>query len=202
MTKNEKTKAIIKEIIETIVITLVLVILIRNFIGEPRWIPSASMRPTLMEGDRIFIEKITGFFQPPQRGDIIVFYPPSETLKQDPWSKFTRLTGFFNNDIAYIKRVIGTPGDLYEFKGEDGVYINHKKINEPYINPEPMMGCRPNMYCDLKIPAGYYFMMGDNRNNSNDSRYWGLLPKNRIIGKACFRFWPINRIGVLTHPKY
>jgi signal peptidase I len=201
-------KAFIKETIETVVIVLVLVILIRNFLGEPRWIPSASMHPTLLEGDRIFVEKVTKYISKPKRGEIIVFYPPFEKLENDIWSIFTRLTGFFNSDIAYIKRIVGMPGDRMEIKYNwynhtASIYINDKLIDEPYKEKGGSIPCKDNMHCGpMTIPAGSYFMMGDNRNNSQDSRFWGVLPQDKIIGRAIFRFWPVNRIGVFKTPEY
>jgi len=200
---NSKTWGFIKETVETVVIVLILVILIRNFLGEPRWIPSASMRPTLIEGDRLIIEKVSGFVSKPKRGDVLVFYPPFEELSKSPWARFTRLVGYFNSDTAYIKRVIGLPGDHIAIKDGGRVYINGKLIAEKYLQEKPNMECRAGMFCGpMTVPAHDYFMMGDNRNNSQDSRFWGFLPEKRIIGKAYFRFWPINRIGLLDHPKY
>lgn len=205
VTTSKKVKAFLKETIELVVTVLILVIIIRNGIGEPRWIPSASMRPTLIEGDRLIIEKVSGFVSTPKRGDILVFYPPFEKLDQSVWSQFTRLVGYFNDDTAYIKRVVGLPGDKIEIKSGYGVLVNGKFIKEPYIQPDSFMGCNKTggMYCGpMKVPANSYFMMGDNRDNSQDSRYWGFLPKDRVIGKAYFRFWPLDRIGLIKHPKY
>lgn len=201
---DKNAKSAIREIIETIVFVLVAVILIRFFIGELRWIPSSSMYPTLIEGDRIFVEKITKPFAEPKRGDVVVFYPPDEELKNDIWSIFTRLTGIFCKDIAYIKRIIGTPGDKLEIKKEGDeffVYINDKKENEPYIlDTFDWIECRDDMYCGpFTIPENNYFMMGDNRGNSQDSRFWGFLPKENIIGHAAFIFWPINRMGKIRY---
>ncbi|MDD3013409.1 MAG: signal peptidase I [Candidatus Gastranaerophilales bacterium] len=205
LTTSKKILGFLKETVELVVTVLILVIIIRNGLGEPRWIPSASMRPTLIEGDRLIIEKVSGFVSTPKRGDILVFYPPDEKLGQSPWNYFTRLVGYFNNDTAYIKRVVGLPGDTIEIKSGYGVLINGKYATEPYIAKSSFIGCNKNggMYCGpMKIPANNYFMMGDNRDNSQDSRYWGFLPKDRIIGKAYLRFWPINRIGLIDHPKY
>lgn len=196
---GKKTKAAIVEIIETIVFIVVMVIIIRFFVGEIRWIPSGSMHPTLLEGDRIFVDRASRFKTTPQRGDIMVFYPPSEQLKNTPWKLFARLTGFFCKDIAYIKRVVGMPGDKFELKSDENgkytVYINDKPLDEPYIqSPYDYPPCTEAMVCGpVKIPAKHYFMMGDNRGNSQDSRYWGFLPEDRFIGKAVFVFWPFNR---------
>ena len=198
----------VKETIDTIVFVVVMVIIIRFFLGEIRWIPSGSMKPTLTEGDRIVVERVTRFYKTPQRGDIMVFYPPFVELKNTPWKLFSRLTGFFCKDIAYIKRVIGMPGDKLEIKtdkdGKTFVYINDKQLEEPYIkNIYDYSICTEAMHCGpMIIPEGEYFMMGDNRGNSQDSRYWGTLPKDRFIGRAVFLFWPFTRIKLFRTTEY
>lgn len=209
----------IGDIINTVVFVLVMVIIIRFFIGEIRWIPSGSMRPTLIEGDRIVVERFSRFFGYPKRGDIMVFYPPSTQLSAKPLDVFKRLTGIMCKDVAYIKRVIGMPGDKIEIKFEpDGsayVYINDKKYEEDYIKsiyeyPQcPIEGMDPlYMMSDQVMKCGpfhleydEYFMMGDNRGNSQDSRYWGTLKRGRFIGRATFLFWPLNRMRVLKRFK-
>lgn len=201
----EKHRAGIKETVETVVFVIVMVIIIRFFVGEIRWIPSGSMRPTLIEGDRIFVERFSRFYKTPQRGDIMVFYPPFEQLKNTPLRVFARLTGFFCKDIAYIKRVVGMPGDKFEIKPDENgkytVYINDKPLEEPYIkSPYDYPPCTEAMMCGpAVIPPKHYLMLGDNRGNSQDGRYWGLLPEDRFIGKAVFLFWPLTRIKSLTH---
>lgn len=212
MINKEQLKANLKELVDTVVFVVIAVIIIRFFIAELRWIPSGSMRPTLLEGDRIVVEKLTKFpnviknhrFEnDPKRGDIMIFYPPFVKLKTDPWSIFSRLTGFFCKDIAYIKRVVGLPGEKFEVKKSSNnsyhVYINDKRLDEEYIMSEyDYHICKENMYCGpFIIPEDNYFMMGDNRGNSQDSRFWGTLPKDRFIGRAVFTFWPPRRIGVL-----
>ena len=212
MIDKEQLKANFKELIDTIVFVIVAVIIIRFFIAELRWIPSGSMRPTLLEGDRIVVEKLTKlpniiknqkFGNEPKRGDVMIFYPPFVKLKTDPLSVFSRLTGFFCKDIAYIKRVIGLPGEKFEVKkasnGAYHVYINDKRLDEEYIMSEyDYHVCKENMYCGpFIIPQDNYFMMGDNRGNSQDSRFWGTLHKDRFIGRAVFTFWPLNRLGII-----
>ena len=197
-------KEFLKETFDTLLFVIVAVILIRFFIGELRWIPSSSMYPTLIEGDRIFVEKVTKPFRAPKRGDVIVFYPPDETLKTDFLSVMARLTGILCKDVAYIKRIVGLPNDKLEIKKENDnfyVYINDKKEIEPYILSETdWIDCRDDMYCGpLQIPDGQYFMMGDNRGNSQDSRFWGFLPEKNIIGRAVFKFWPIPRMGLIKY---
>lgn len=201
-------KAALKEFVETVVFVVVMVIAIRFFIAEIRWIPSASMHPTLLEGDRVVVERVSRFFTTPNRGDIMVFYPPGERLKKDPWSVFARLTGFFCKDIAYIKRVIGLPGDIYEikqgFNGEYHVFINGQPLDESYVLDETdYIPCNSQMFCGpSQIPEGYYLMLGDNRGNSQDSRFWGLLPKDRFIGRAKILFFPFNRIKYFSTIDY
>lgn len=197
--KYNSINPVVREIIETIVFVLVMVIVIRFFVGEIRWIPSASMHPTLLEGDRIVVERYSRFFKTPKRGDIMVFYPPFERLKNTPWRVFSRLTGFFCKDVAYIKRVIGLPGENVKIKpdkqGKYTVYINDKPLNEPYVKSAyDYPQCYETVTCEFQIPEGYYLMLGDNRGNSQDGRYWGLLPEERFIGRAVTVFWPLKRI--------
>lgn len=211
---KKQFKAWVKETVDTVVFVLVAVIIIRFFIGEIRWIPSGSMHPTLIEGDRIIVERFSRFFAKPKRGDIMVFYPPSTKLSNDPWHLFARLTGIFCKDVAYIKRVIGLPGDKIEIKFEpDGaayVWINDKKFVENYIKspyeypncPGFAEGIFPISNQIMKCGPFYledndYFMMGDNRGNSQDSRYWGVLKGDRFIGRAVNVFWPITRAKIL-----
>lgn len=204
---------LLREVAEVVVVVLFFLVVIKEGFGELRLIPSESMVPLLQVEDRILIEKVSRWFRPYQRGDVLVFYPPMTQLKNDPVSIFLRLTGFSgliyqkedNIDIAYIKRLIGLPGDTLEVKPGEGVYINGKKLNEPYVNEiaqtctrvEPVEVCGP-----ITIPEGKYFFMGDNRNQSLDSRFWGFEPKDRVIGRAVLRVWPINRFGVLPEPHY
>lgn len=209
---NKKFRENFKEVVDTTVFVVIAVILIRFFIAELRWIPSGSMNPTLIKGDRIVVEKITkfpnlikthNFENIPNRGDVMIFYPPFVKLKTTPWAVFSRLTGILCKDVAYIKRVIGLPGEKLEIKqnslGAYKVYINDKPLDEDYIVSEyDYHPCKTDMNCGpMIIPEGHYFMMGDNRGNSLDSRFWGTLPKERFIGKAVFLFFPFNRINIL-----
>lgn len=216
--KNYKETAVC-EVIETVVFVIVMVIIIRFFIGEIRWIPSGSMIPTLVEGDRIVVERYSRFFSEPKRGDIMVFYPPSTNLSNNILPVFARLTGIFCKDVAYIKRVVGLPGEKIEIKQEpDGsayVYINDKKYEEDYIKSVYEYPACPDKNIPIMIfdksmvmqcgpfilDEDSYFMMGDNRGNSQDSRYWGTLKRDRFIGRAVVVFWPLNRIKVLHRLK-
>ena len=187
-----KVKNFISEAIQTILCVLVAIIIIKGFFFEIRWIPSASMHPTLIEGDRVLVNVFSKYKKNYERGDIMIFYPPSETLENTPFKVLSRLTGIFCKDIAYIKRIIGLPGEKLEIKidsmGVNRVYINDEPLEEDYIkNPLDFPDCTENMYCGpLYLGEDEYFMMGDNRGNSQDSRYWGILKGNRFIGKASY----------------
>ncbi|NEP90775.1 MAG: signal peptidase I [Okeania sp. SIO2C2] len=171
-----------KENIKVLAIALSLSLLVRILIAEPRYIPSDSMIPTLEVGDRLVVEKVSYYFHPPVRGDIIVFQPPQQLQRY----------GYAKNQ-AFIKRVIGLPGDT--IKIENGlVYINDQPLTENYIAEPPEY----TLPISIKVPENQYFVMGDNRNNSNDSHVWGFLPKKNIIGRAIIRFWPYQRLGALN----
>ncbi|MBW4678128.1 MAG: signal peptidase I [Desmonostoc geniculatum HA4340-LM1] len=163
---------------------------------ERRWIPSGAMEPTLhgtpnqWEADKIIIDKLKYKFFKPQRGDIVVFWPTEELQKEQ-------------YQDAFIKRVIALPGEKVQL--QDGkVYINNKPLpEENYLSygqstlidvcssgPQP-----PFLAKSQTIPADSYLVLGDNRNSSYDSRCWGVVPRQNIIGHAVFRFWPVNRIG-------
>lgn len=204
---------IAKELSEVVVFVLVFLILIKSFLGELRLIPSESMVPGLLVNDRLVIERVTRWWRPYQRGDVLVFYPPMTQLNHDPWSLFLRSTGFSglmykkedNIDVAYIKRLIALPGETVNVRPGIGVFVNGKKLDEPYVselaNTCTFMGSEP--HCEpVEVPEGKYYLMGDNRNLSLDSRYWGFADQKNVIGRAVFRIWPLNRVGVLPAPPY
>lgn len=186
--------------------------------GELRLIPAESMRPALEAGDRVFVKSMGGE-EALNRGEIVVFYPPTTKLEQDPVSVLLRKSGLTNfvypkeanRDVAYIKRVIGLPGDTVQVKPGLGVFVNGKELPEPYVNtvansctivfdvPEQGLDatCGP-----VKVPPGKYFLLGDNRNLSLDSRYWGFADRARVIGKAASIVWPAGRAGELPVPDY
>ncbi|MEC4805341.1 MAG: signal peptidase I [Jaaginema sp. PMC 1079.18] len=164
--------------LQTFAIAIVLALLLRIFVAEPRYIPSDSMFPTLKIGDRVVIEKISYNLHPPQRGDIVVFSPPPQLQRQG-----------YKPDQAFIKRIIGEAEHTVSVRNQQ-VYIDDQALPENYIAEAPAYDLDT-----LPIPPQTVFVMGDNRNNSNDSHIWGVLPNKQIIGRAIFRFWPLNRIG-------
>jgi signal peptidase I len=161
-----------------LVLALGLAFVIRTFVAEPRYIPSESMLPTLEVGDRLVVEKLSYHSHPPHRGDIVVFAPPPQLQEQG-----------YLEEQAFIKRVIGLPGNTIEIKNGH-VYVDQELLTETYIAEAPNYAMSP-----MVVPPDQLFVMGDNRNNSNDSHVWGFLPQTNVIGHACFRFWPIDRFG-------
>ncbi|MBT9546728.1 MAG: signal peptidase I [Candidatus Sericytochromatia bacterium] len=190
-TPTAKKKSKGRETTETIVIALGLALITRAAVAEPRYIPSESMLPTLKVQDRLIVEKISNYTQRYQRGDILVFYPPSESRESGSVVSNTLKWLGFSTAPAYIKRVVGLPGESLEVK-EGKVWINGKVLSENYIKEPPVYDLPAT-----KIPENHFFMMGDNRNNSMDSHVWGPLPIKNVIGHAAFRFWPLQRIGTL-----
>lgn len=187
MTKNDehlgiKTQKIqseenpVIEIAKTLATAFVLAIGIRTLVAEARYIPSSSMEPTLEINDRLIIEKISYRFRTPQRGDVVVFSPTDKLREQ-------------NFKDAFIKRVIGLPGETVQVKGGK-VYINGNALREKYIEESPEY-----KYGPVTVPTGQYLVLGDNRNNSYDSHYWGFVPRKNLIGRAVVRFWPFDRLG-------
>jgi signal peptidase I len=163
--------------IKTIALAAVLAVGIRQFVAEARFIPSDSMVPTLVKDDRLIIDKLSYRFGQPQRGDIVVFNPTA-TLEDQKFKD------------AFIKRVVGLPGERIEVK-EGKVFVNDQAIAENYTAELPNY----NWKYEGVIPANSYIVFGDNRNNSYDSHYWGLVPKEKLVGRAIVRFWPPARVG-------
>jgi len=180
---RQKTENSWIEAAKTLGFSLLLAFGIRQFIAEPRYIPSKSMVPTLEVNDRLMVEKLSYLFHPPNRGDVVVFWPPDRLKQQNPELK----------KDAFIKRVIGLPGDQVEVK-EGKVFINNKPLIEDYIAAKPNYQWGPEI-----VPNDSYLVLGDNRNNSYDSHFWGYVPRQNLIGRAAFRFWPLPRIGGIDH---
>ncbi len=159
----------------TILLAVLLSLAIRTYVAEARWIPSESMLPTLRIGDHLIIEKISYKFGAIDRGDIVVFKaPPASHLEE-----------------VMIKRVIALPGETVSIK--DGVvYINGNPLEEPYELEKPREDFEP-----VTVPENSIFVMGDNRNNSFDSRFWGVLEKDLVIGKAFARYYPLGSASIL-----
>lgn len=192
--QGAKKKSALWEWIESLFVALILALFIRQFIIQAFKIPTGSMRTTLVEGDRILVNKfIYGAKVPftdlrlpalrePKRGDVIVFIYP-----QDPKKDF-------------IKRLIALPGETVEIKS-GGIYINEVSNKEPLISnryyynrPESAYGREGQA---IKVLEDSYYVLGDNSSSSQDSRYWGFVPKKNVLGKAMLIYWPINRMRLI-----
>lgn len=170
---GEKTAALnLKEILESVVIAVILALIIRTFLFQFFWIPSRSMEPTLLINDRIVVTRFSYWIHEPQRGDVVVFKYPLEPEKD------------------YVKRLIGLPGEKVQVI-DSKLYIDDAFIVEPYLPT----GLDFGDFGPVEVPKGEYFMMGDNRNNSSDSRDWGFVEGKLLIGKSQFIYWPLSRFG-------
>jgi len=150
------------------------------FLGLQATIQSAivigsSMEPNFETGQRLIVNKIIYKFDEVERGDVVIFHP------------------LYDTDVDYIKRVIGLPGETVEIKNEL-VYINGEPLSEPYISNPPNYIMKK-----IEVPQGYYFVLGDNRSNSDDSHIWGPLPEDNIIGKVWLSIWPPSDWGIISN---
>lgn len=190
--KNSKKKSVIREWVESIVIAFILAMFIRTFIIQAFKIPTGSMRTTLLEGDRILVNKfiygaripLTDLRLPavrqPQRGDVVVFVYPEDPAKD------------------YIKRLIAVGGETVEIINGN-IYINGKLCEDGDLKMRFYYNRGPYGEESKKVvvPADSYFVLGDNSASSRDSRYWGFVPKKMMIGKAIIVYWPLNRIRMV-----
>jgi signal peptidase I len=192
------------KLIELVVIVLLavgLALLIQAFIVKPYRIPSGSMEPTLAIGQRVLVNRLAYDFGDPAIGDIVVFHPPegADTNPRcgvdKPMTEPCPVPVDRQSGTTFIKRVVAGPGDTLSIKNGHPV-VNGVQAKEPFIEP---CGHTPGNPCNypqaIRIPPDHYFMMGDNRGTSDDSRFWGPIPKDWIIGEAFFTYWPPDRIG-------
>ncbi|AUS98739.1 signal peptidase I [Clostridium thermosuccinogenes] len=185
---ENKKNSLLKEALQWVLaigIAVVLAFLIRGFVFEQALVMGDSMQDTLFDKQRLIVYKTGYFFHPPERGDIIILEYQKGSFKflpvPDP------------NEIDYIKRVIGLPGDVVDIK-DGSVYVNGEKLDEPYAKgrTEPY-----GMEFPITIPENKVFVLGDNRENSSDSRQIGLIDFDRIKGKAVFRIYPLKDFGTI-----
>ena len=202
---NEKSRT--NSLVELVVIVLVaigLALAIQAWIVKPYRIPSGSMEPTLKVGQRVLVDRVGMHFGGPKVGQIVVFHPPKDAEQQvcgpaphmvTPGHAACATPEPQESSTNFIKRIVAGPGDTLYIK-EGHAYRNGKREADSYIAP-----CEDNSECNfptpIKIPAGHWFMMGDNRGESDDSRFWGPVPTGWIIGQAFATYWPPDRIGTL-----
>src|ERR1043165_5237845 len=170
-------------LLRDLIFALMIAALVVVFVVQPVKVEGTSMLPRLHDGERIFVNKLIYYdeyrWAPKlERGDIVVFWFPDDPSK------------------SYIKRVIGLPGDTVEVRA-GRVYVNGKELQEPSL--DPTLNVAPDDHPPVYVRPHYYFVMGDNRDNSSDSRSWGLVPEKYIYGKALFRYWPLSKASFIRH---
>jgi signal peptidase I len=180
------------EIVETLVLTLVIFLVMQNFVAQPYRVEQQSMEHTLEPDQYVLVDKLTPHFGTYQRGDIVVFNPPPEWAQQA-------------DGTPYIKRVIGVGGDTVEIRDDGFVYVNGTKLDEPYLYAEGGQA-QPTLPTGGQkrwvVPQGELFVMGDHREKSADSRAFGTVPVSAVIGRAWLRYWPFATFGIIQNPGY
>jgi len=205
MGTQEKTqRQIFREIlgwIEAILLAVLISLLIRAFVFETVYVNGSSMEHTLSNGDRLILYKLGYFFSPPKRGDIVVLQINEGTFRYFPFlNKLPIIKRALHgiDETDYIKRIIGIPGDEVDIR--DGyVYINNEKLEEPYVSEG--VTYKGSIELPIKVKEGTVFVLGDNRQNSRDSRELGLIEYDKIKGKAVFRVWPFDSFGSIYKNK-
>ncbi len=192
------------EVVETLVLTVVIFLIIQNFVAQPYRVEQESMQRTLEQGQYLLVDKLTPRFDPYSRGDIVVFTPPNEN-PDDPQETPDREPAVeqpvpARSPTPFIKRVIGLPGERIDLRN-GSVFVNGHRLDEPYVydhQPTEATGERTS----FSVPLGAVFVMGDHRANSTDSRVFGPIPSSNIIGRAWLRYWPITTLSILQVPVY
>jgi signal peptidase I len=189
--KNQAGRAV-REVVETLLLAALIFFLVRLVVLNFR-VDGESMLPNLDDGEMLLVNRnayqyydIGGNryypFDPPERGDVIVFDPPT------------------GSDKPYIKRIIGLPGEEVTF-GDGHVFIDGQPLAEDYIQDRTRCGTRSDN-CDVVVPEGYVYVLGDHRSNSSDSRVFGPVPVGNVVGKAWFTYWPVGDVGFVPHESY
>ena len=163
------------ELLHDLAVAVLFCFFLVTFVGQAFRVQGTSMLPLLEDGERIIVNKLVYRFRPIGRGDVVVFWYP-----RDP-------------SVSFIKRVVGLPGDVVELR-QGFLFVNGKAVEEAYLSPRFR---DEESYAPVEIKKGYYYVMGDHRNSSNDSRSWGEVPEKYIYGRAEARFWPPAKIGVI-----
>lgn len=212
--KNKGENPILRSIVtflKVIVIALLINILIKGFFIRTYTVDSSSMFPTLNVNDKVLTEVITRYFRQPARGEVIVFVYPDSNLTSGV-QQIRRTTvdylGYVasnlmdlqwpkDDEIEYVKRVIGLPGDTIDISNNK-LYVNGDEVDEPYLSPNMFTNTTgSSLEFPFTVPEHQYFVMGDNRENSFDSRYWGTVPEENIIGRSVVVFYPFQNFKSL-----
>ena len=196
--RKKTTRSFWKELPILVVIALIVAIVIKTFFIQAFSIPSGSMRDTLLEGDRVMVNKLAYRFGDPAHGDVVVFDSPfndegnGESIPAAIVRNIGEALGIAPPAREFIKRIIAVEGDTLEIRNNQ-MWLNGEVLDEPYIQPGTLMRDMPRR----TIPDGTVFVMGDNRNNSQDSRFFDEIPVEDIVGRAFVRVWPPSRWGGL-----
>ena len=174
------------EIVTTVALAVILYFVIQTFVVQTFRVEQESMLDTLQPDQHLLIDKLTPRFDDYSRGDIVVFHPPADWAAENA-----------ADDTPFIKRVIGEPGDVVAIK-DGAVYVNGAKLDEPYVHYEIFAG----QWDEITVPAGQLIVMGDHRDASIDSREFGPVPVENVIGRAVLRFWPLTTLGIVQTPTY
>lgn len=201
MIRKLRVRGGLVELAVTVALAVGFALVFQATVAKPYEIPSGSMEPTLDVGQRVIVDRLAYRFGDPSVGDIAVFHPPLGAAS-DHCGALTSAgeacpqpTPAEEPDVNYIKRIVAGPGDSLRIIDGHPV-VNGVRAKEPFIRP-----CNGASECNLPktitVPPDHYFMMGDNRGNSDDSRFWGPIPRSSIVGKAVFTYWPPSRVGTL-----
>ena len=163
------------ELLHDLAVAVLFCFFLVTFVGQAFRVQGTSMLPLLEDGERIIVNKLVYRFRPVGRGDVVVFWYP-----RDP-------------SVSFIKRVVGLPGDVVELR-QGFLFVNGKAVEEGYLSPRFR---DDESYAPVEVKKGYYYVLGDHRNSSNDSRSWGEVPEKYIYGRAEARFWPPAKIGAI-----
>jgi signal peptidase I len=203
--RSKSATSSIVELVVIIAIALGLAVGIQAYVVKPYRIPSGSMEPTLAIGQRVLVNRIGMDFSDPHVGEIAVFHPPRDAGQQicGPVAHQVHDGGEacaapepYKSEVNFIKRIVGGPGDVISIV-EGRVIRNGVREKDSYIRPCRAQAPECNFPTPIKVPPGHWFMMGDNRGESDDSRFWGPVPTGWIIGGAFATYWPLDRIGIL-----
>ncbi len=179
----KKVVSLLYEMVEVFVVSASIFVVVYLFLMQPHQVKGSSMFPTFKDGEYVLTDKVTYRTRKPMYGDVIVFKAP------------------INENFDFIKRVIGLPGDRISVAGGK-VVVNGNHLSESYLPPEYTTA--PGQFlqagAEYVVPQGSVFAMGDNRDHSSDSRDWGPVPDQNIIGRAFFRYWPANKVGIIVNP--
>jgi signal peptidase I len=184
-----------------VALAIVVAVVVKTFVAQALFIPSVSMVPQLQVHDRVVVSKLAYRLHSPRRGDIIVFNAPPQEQQPQPTSHsvvvrifrgMAEAVGVVQDRTEFIKRVIGLPGETVE--GRDGrIYINGQALQEPYLP----VGTVTSVFAPVTVPTHQVWVMGDNRGNSNDSRFFGPIPFSQVVGRTIWRVWPLGHLSFL-----